>query len=215
MIVKILTASILCICLIIMQADILKKINGNKGLIFDDSINENKEQLKKCVDVWDGIQNKINGINYNGENDYKKDYMKIEFNSDDDLELNKPLKFHLITKIIRSVFEDGKPYPQVFLDDALYKLRMKKMLEYDRIDFSGGIKIKQGIKEGIKQAHQKNFIFVTAGILKILVLSMSHIFAMVVMIWWKELRVLMMLLLFTEVLTEFTFGIWAKMQQLA
>ena len=74
---------------------------------------------------------------------------------------------------------------------------MKKMLEYDRIDFSGGIKIKQGIKEGIKQAHQKNLIFVTAGILKILVLSMSHIFAMVVMIWWKELRVLMMLLLFS------------------
>ena len=108
--------------------------------------------------------------------------MKIEFNSDDDLELNKPLKFQLITKIIRSVFEDGKPYPQVFLDDALYKLRMKKMLEYDRIDFSGGIKIKQGIKEGIKQAHQKNLIFVTAGILKILVLSMSHIFAIVVMI---------------------------------
>ena len=141
--------------------------------------------------------------------------MKIEFNSDDNLELNKPLKFHLITKIIRSVFEDGKPYPQVFLDDALYKLRMKKMLESDRIDFWGGIKIKQGIKEGIKQAHQKNLIFVTAGILKILVLSMSHIFAIVVMIWWKELRVLMMLLLFTEVLTEFTFGIWAKMQQLA
>ena len=50
--------------------------------------------------------------------------MKIEFNSDDNLELNKPLKFHLITKIIRSVFEDGKPYPQVFLDDALYELRI-------------------------------------------------------------------------------------------
>ena len=107
-----------------MQADILKKKNGNKGLIFEDSINENKELLKKCVDVWDGIQNKINGINYNGENDYKKDYMKIEFNSDDDLELNKPLKFQLITKIIRSVFEDGKPYPQVFLDDGLYELRI-------------------------------------------------------------------------------------------
>ena len=193
----------------------IEEKNGNKGLIFHDFVDENKELLKKCVDVWDGTKNKINGINYNGENDYKKDYMKIEFNSDDNLELNKPLKFHLMTKIIRSVFEDGKPYPQVFLDDALYKLRMKKMLEYDRIDFWGGIKIKQGIKEGIKQAHQKNLIFVTAGILKILVLSMSHIFAIVVMIWWKELRVLMMLLLFTEVLTEFTFGIWAKMQQLA
>ena len=41
----------------------------------------------------------------------------------DDLSLNKLLKFHLMTITIRSVFEeDGKLYPQVFLDDALYEL---------------------------------------------------------------------------------------------
>ena len=51
--------------------------------------------------------------------------MKIKFNSDDDLPLNKPLKFHAMTKIIRSVFEEnGKLYPRVFLDDTLYKLRI-------------------------------------------------------------------------------------------
>ena len=33
--------------------------------------------------------------------------MKIKFNSDDDLPLNKPLKFNAMTMIIRSVFEDG------------------------------------------------------------------------------------------------------------
>ena len=33
--------------------------------------------------------------------------MKIKFNSNDDLSLNKPLKFHSMTIIIRSVFEDG------------------------------------------------------------------------------------------------------------
>ena len=49
--------------------------------------------------------------------------MKIKLNSDDDLPLNKPLKFHLTTLTIRSVFEeDGKLYPQVFLDDILYEL---------------------------------------------------------------------------------------------
>ena len=54
---------------------------------------------------------------------YEKDYMKIKFNSDDDLPLNKPLKFHIMTITIRSVFEeDGKLYPQVFLDDILYEL---------------------------------------------------------------------------------------------
>ena len=49
--------------------------------------------------------------------------MKIQFNSDDDLPLNKLLKFHMVTITIRSVFEeDSKLYPQVFLRDALYEL---------------------------------------------------------------------------------------------
>ena len=49
--------------------------------------------------------------------------MKIRFNSDDDLPLNKSLKFYLMTKIIRRVFsEDGKLYPQLFLDDTYYEL---------------------------------------------------------------------------------------------
>ena len=49
--------------------------------------------------------------------------MKITFNSDDDLPLNKPLKFHLMTITIRSIFEeDGKRYLQVFLDDTLFEL---------------------------------------------------------------------------------------------
>ena len=36
--------------------------NGNKYLIID-SVNENKEVLKKYADVWDGIKNKIKAIN--------------------------------------------------------------------------------------------------------------------------------------------------------
>ena len=47
----------------------------------------------------------------------------IRFESYDDLPLNKPIKLRLLTIIIRSVFsEDGKFYPQLFLDDALYEL---------------------------------------------------------------------------------------------
>ena len=39
--------------------------------------------------------------------------------------LNKQLKFHSMTITIRSVFEeDGKLYPQVFLDDTLYELNI-------------------------------------------------------------------------------------------
>ena len=49
------------------------------------------------------------------------------------------------------------------------------MLEYDRIDISEGTDVN-------KTSASKNMIFVTIGILKILILSMNHIFAMVVMI---------------------------------
>ena len=49
--------------------------------------------------------------------------MKIKFNLDDNLPLNKPLKFRLMTITIRSVFsEKGKFYPQLFLHDTLYQL---------------------------------------------------------------------------------------------
>ena len=56
---------------------------------------------------------------------YEKDHMKIKFNLHDDLPLNKPLKFHLMTITIKSVFEeDGKLYPQVCLEETLYKINM-------------------------------------------------------------------------------------------
>ena len=87
----------------------IEEKNLNKYLIFD-STDENKELLKKYQDLWSEIKNKIEAVS-SGECDYEKDYMKIKFNSDDDLPLNKPLKFHTMTVIIRSVFEeDGKLY---------------------------------------------------------------------------------------------------------
>ena len=98
----------------------IEEKNGNKYLIFD-TTDENKELQKKYKDVWNGIKNKINTIN-SGEFDYEKNYTKIKFNSDDGLPLNKPLKFHAMAIVIRSVFEeDSKLYPHVFLDDALYE----------------------------------------------------------------------------------------------
>ena len=61
-------------------------------------------KIKKLDDDWLG---------------YTKDYMKIKFNSDDNL----PLKFYQMTITIRYVFsEDNKLYPQLFLDDTFYSL---------------------------------------------------------------------------------------------
>ena len=108
--------------LIIAHANGYIDVKGvNKYLIFD-STDENKKLLKKCIVVWNGIKNKIEKV-INSNCDYEKDYMKIKFNSDVNLILNKPSKFHNITIIIKSVFEeDGKLYPQVFLEDTLYEL---------------------------------------------------------------------------------------------
>ena len=73
--------------------------NGVNKYLFFDSTDENKELLKKYSDVWNGIKNKIKEVN-------------VKINSDDNLPLSKPLKFHNMTITIRSVFEeDGKLYP--------------------------------------------------------------------------------------------------------
>ena len=49
--------------------------------------------------------------------------MKIKLNSDDNLPLNKTVKFRVLTVIIRNIFEkDDKYYPQIFLDDCLYDM---------------------------------------------------------------------------------------------
>ena len=68
----------------------------NKYLIFD-STDENKELLKRHDDDW---------------LEYTKDYTKIKFNSDDNLPLNKQLRFYQMTITIRCVIsEDNKLYP--------------------------------------------------------------------------------------------------------
>ena len=103
----------------------IEEKNENKYLILDSS-DENKDLLKKYNNVWSGIKNKIEVVS-SGECDYEKDYMKIKFNSDDDLPLNKPLKFYSMTITIRSLFEeDGKLYLKVSPDDTLYELHVLK-----------------------------------------------------------------------------------------
>ena len=83
----------------------IEEKNGNKYLFFNDSVNENKRLLKKPGHLWDGIKDERKTINNRKENDYGKDYMKIKFNFEHDLPLNKLLKFCVMTIIIRSVFE--------------------------------------------------------------------------------------------------------------
>ena len=55
--------------------------------------------------------------------DYDENYMKIKFNSDDKLPLNKTIEIPRMIIVVRAIFlENNKYYPLVFLDDCLYKL---------------------------------------------------------------------------------------------
>ena len=81
--------------------------NGEKYFIID--------SREKYEEVWSGIKSEIKTLNGGKELFYEKNYARIGVNTDDDLPLNKPLKFPKLTIIIRCVFhEDEKLYPQIY-----------------------------------------------------------------------------------------------------
>ena len=62
-------------------------------------------------------------INSGEEMYYEKRHVKIGVNTDEDIPLNKPIKFPSLTIIIRCIFQNGKKlYPQIYLDECLYEL---------------------------------------------------------------------------------------------
>ena len=98
---------------------ILEK-NSNKYLTID-NVSKNSDLLKKYYQVFAGIKYHIKDID-GSEGNYDKDYMKIKFNTDDDIPMNKMICFPTATVIIRCVFkQNGVYYPQVYLDDCLYQ----------------------------------------------------------------------------------------------
>ena len=70
----------------------IEEKNKSKYLIFD-SANENNEVLKKYAELWYVIKNEIETINEGKKDECDKDFMKIKFDTDDNLSLNKTLKF--------------------------------------------------------------------------------------------------------------------------
>ena len=85
-----------------------------------DSTGENKELLKKYNDVFNEIMSKIREIDDDWL-EYAKDYMKIKFSSDDNLPLNKPLKFHLMTITIRCVFSEDNKQVFIYLSTSIFR----------------------------------------------------------------------------------------------
>ena len=75
--------------------------------------------LKKYTELWDKIEDLTKSIT-NTSDDYDEMYVKIKFNSDDNLPLNKISKLHNLITVARSAVQED--YPRVFLDTCLYEL---------------------------------------------------------------------------------------------
>ena len=91
-----------------------KEKYGEKYLILDST--------EKYEEVFSEIKKEIETINGGKELFYEKNYARIGVNTDNDVPLNKQLKFTTLTIIIRCIFQEGeKLYPQIYLDECLYK----------------------------------------------------------------------------------------------
>ena len=62
-------------------------------MIFDNSFVINKNLLKNTQSFGIKLNPRLGKINGDKETDYREDYIKIKFEYDDDLPLNKPLIF--------------------------------------------------------------------------------------------------------------------------
>ena len=101
--------------------------------------------------------------------------MKIKFDSDDNLPLSKTIEIPIVTIAIRAVFhENNKYYPEVFLDEFLYKtLKCYSMIE---LRFMKELTLKE-------QVYQKSLMFVNIGIFWNIVLIFNQMSVIDVMIY--------------------------------
>ena len=98
-----------------------EEVDGNKYLIIS---SENGDLMQKYQELFDVIKEIIKKISdYSQPIKHDDNYMKIKFDTDDNIPLNKVIYFPTITIIIRSVTQKyGKYYLQVFLDECLYQV---------------------------------------------------------------------------------------------
>ena len=109
-------------CLIFNNVDgCIKESNGNENFLLA-SANKNKKVFKKYTELGDEIKNQIEAINGDNPVKHKKDFMKIRFESNDDLPLGEIISIPSMINFVTSVFQkDNKYYPQVYLQECGYE----------------------------------------------------------------------------------------------
>ena len=73
----------------------IEEKEGSKYLNIPLTFNNN-DVLVKFAEAWRGIKDQIKNINNGSVGEYAEDYMKIKFNSDDNLPVNKIIKFRVL-----------------------------------------------------------------------------------------------------------------------
>ena len=133
-----------------------EEINKSKSLTLV-STNQS-ENFKKYEELWSKIRDLIKSLTKNS-NDYDGKCMRIKFNSDDELPLNKTIEIPSMTIVFGAIFqENNKYYSQVFLDERLYLL----LIIYKGYILKELMFLKELML--IRQRNQKNVIFATACI---------------------------------------------------
>ena len=83
-------------------------------------------ETRRNIPKWDVTSIKIRYLIRSvtkKSDDYDEKYIKIKFDTDDKLSLNKTIKIPIIIIVIRAVFhENNINYPQAFLDECLYEI---------------------------------------------------------------------------------------------
>ena len=100
-------------------------INGQFEKGKDDAwylvVSDKDDVYKKLVNIFESIKNKIKEKTWNFL-EYDNDYMKIKLESSNIFPTDKDVNIHITTIVIRAIFaKGGKYYPQLFLDNGLYK----------------------------------------------------------------------------------------------
>ena len=71
--------------------------------------------------MFNFISNKINKIDSDDKNVYG--YIRVKFNSDVDLPLDKLIKFHTLTVIVACVIRKAnKFYPEIYVDEGIFEV---------------------------------------------------------------------------------------------
>ena len=87
---------------------------------------------KKHEELWSKIRDLIRSTTKNSDDhNYDEKYIKIKFDSDDELPLNETIEIPTIAIVVRGIFlENSKYYPHVVLDECLYTIKYIAVYEW-------------------------------------------------------------------------------------